>query len=136
MKIFLRIVVGLIVVILLACSLLLLRRPSRTDYQADLFQGVSWQALAGKPLLVRHGISIIRQGQETLHPRTAVGVDKAGKRLWLVVIDGRQDYYSEGVTLAELADIFVGLGAETALKLEGGGSRRPWRLPKEVGQDD
>lgn len=42
--------------------------------------------------------------------------------LWLILIDGRQRNYSEGVTLNELADIAIALGAETALNLDGGGS--------------
>ncbi len=39
-----------------------------------------------------------------------------------VVVDGRQSGYSEGVTLTELADIMVDLGATTAYNLDGGGS--------------
>jgi exopolysaccharide biosynthesis protein len=49
-------------------------------------------------------------------------VDKAGETLWLIVVDGRQQNYSEGVTLAELAGIAVELGADRALNLDGGGS--------------
>jgi hypothetical protein len=97
-----------------------------SDGLARIVQGAcpegTLQGLSGNPLLVRDGVSAIRQRQGALHPRTVVAVDEAGKRLWLVVIDGRQDYYSEGVTLAELADIIVSLGADTALNLDGGGS--------------
>jgi hypothetical protein len=39
-----------------------------------------------------------------------------------VVVDGRQPGYSEGVTLAELAEIVLALGAESGLNLDGGGS--------------
>jgi hypothetical protein len=55
-------------------------------------------------------------------PRTAAGLDKSGRRLFLVVVDGRQPNYSQGATLAELAEILVALGAHTALNLDGGGS--------------
>ena len=54
-------------------------------------------------------------------PRTAVGVID-DNHLVFVVVDGRQSGYSEGVTLTELADIFVDLGAKTAYNLDGGGS--------------
>ena len=59
---------------------------------------------------------------DSLHPRTAVAVGAQSKTLWLIVVDGRQRNYSEGVTIGELADIVLELGAETALNLDGGGS--------------
>lgn len=42
--------------------------------------------------------------------------------LVFVVVDGRDDGYSRGVTMTELAKIMQGLGAETAYNLDGGGS--------------
>jgi exopolysaccharide biosynthesis protein len=54
-------------------------------------------------------------------PRTAVGVIDEN-HLVFVVVDGRQSGYSEGVTLTELADIMIDLGATTAYNLDGGGS--------------
>ena len=54
-------------------------------------------------------------------PRTAVGVIDEN-HLVFVVVDGRQSGYSEGVTLPELADIMIDLGATTAYNLDGGGS--------------
>lgn len=54
-------------------------------------------------------------------PRTAVGVI-ADNHLVFVVVDGRQEGYSKGVTLPELADIMLSLGATTAYNLDGGGS--------------
>ena len=43
--------------------------------------------------------------------------------LWLVVVErARQRWYSEGVTLTELAEILQGLGAYNAINLDGGGS--------------
>jgi exopolysaccharide biosynthesis protein len=40
----------------------------------------------------------------------------------LIIVDGKQPFYSEGVTLRELAAIAIDLGANTALNLDGGGS--------------
>jgi hypothetical protein len=82
-------------------------------------------ALAGGALLLVNGASVVRARPYTvddLHPRTAVAVDESGTRLWLVVVDGRQPGYSEGVTMAELAEIVLALGAESGLNLDGGGS--------------
>ncbi|WP_226533637.1 phosphodiester glycosidase family protein [Microbacterium paraoxydans] len=54
-------------------------------------------------------------------PRTAVGIIDDNHYVF-VVVDGREEGYSKGVTLTELADIMTGLGAETAYNLDGGGS--------------
>jgi len=54
-------------------------------------------------------------------PRTAIGVIDAN-HLVFVVVDGRSEGYSEGVSLPELAAIFTGLGCVTAYNIDGGGS--------------
>jgi exopolysaccharide biosynthesis protein len=54
-------------------------------------------------------------------PRTGIGVIDAN-HLVFVVVDGRSEGYSEGVSLPELAAIFTGLGCITAYNLDGGGS--------------
>ncbi len=56
------------------------------------------------------------------HPRTAVGFDNERNMLWLVVVDGRQAPRSAGMSLPELASLFLWLGADEALNLDGGGS--------------
>jgi exopolysaccharide biosynthesis protein len=58
----------------------------------------------------------------TLHPRSAVGFDDAGKWLILMVVDGRQPGFSEGVSLFELARLFQSKGCTQAINLDGGGS--------------
>nr|WP_315266351.1 phosphodiester glycosidase family protein [Microbacterium lemovicicum] len=58
------------------------------------------------------------QGEQ---PRTAVGVIDADHYVF-VVVDGRSEGYSKGVTLTGLADIMTGLGVTTAYNLDGGGS--------------
>ncbi|MGH2746846.1 MAG: phosphodiester glycosidase family protein [Actinomycetota bacterium] len=56
------------------------------------------------------------------HPRTGVGYDADTGKVLLVTVDGRQPDYSVGMTLRELAEVFVSLGADVALNLDGGGS--------------
>ncbi len=80
------------------------------------------QALAGQAILVRGGVPVRFDFADNLHPRTAVAVGNGGKRLWLIVVDGRQKGYSEGIDLNELAALIAGLGASEALNLDGGGS--------------
>ena len=55
------------------------------------------------------------------HPRTAAGVTKDGKVL-LLAVDGRIPEYSNGASLVDLAQIMIGLGADRAVNLDGGGS--------------
>lgn len=59
---------------------------------------------------------------ERTHPRTAVGVSKDGRFLYLAVIDGRVREYSMGTTGSETAYMMLALGAYNALNLDGGGS--------------
>jgi hypothetical protein len=56
------------------------------------------------------------------HPRTAVGYDVEERRLWMVVVDGRQPPYSAGMTLPELTVLLEALGVEEGINLDGGGS--------------
>jgi len=83
-------------------------------------------AVSGRPMLVRDG-TVDREGLEALewarrrHPRTAVGISRDGRKVVLVVADGRQAA-SRGMTLFEVAELMVELGAHSAINLDGGGS--------------
>ena len=87
------------------------------------------EALGGRPLLLRDSTVVAKVDTEggaafatARHPRTAVGIARGGRRLLLVVVDGRRRGYSDGMTLRELADLMRGLGARDAINLDGGGS--------------
>jgi Phosphodiester glycosidase len=56
------------------------------------------------------------------NPETMVGVSKDGRRLTMVVIDGRQPATSIGVTPEEAAQYLVAHGVDSGLLLDGGGS--------------
>lgn len=56
------------------------------------------------------------------NPRTAIGIDKSGRWLYLVVVDGRRPGYSNGVNPRELANEMIRLGSYQALNVDGGGS--------------
>jgi hypothetical protein len=82
--------------------------------------------IGGNPTLVEDGKIIEHNvtGEDAFfkrHPRTGVGTTPDGKVL-LVVVDGRQPGYSVGMNLREFARLFVSLGADRALNLDGGGS--------------
>jgi hypothetical protein len=76
-------------------------------------------------LLVQGGKNLgktARVATNVRHPRTAVGVDASGKKLYIMVVDGRQPKWSIGMTLPELAEWMIELGAVDAVNLDGGGS--------------
>lgn len=77
-------------------------------------------AIGGDPVLLKRGRLMV-EDDSILHPRTAVGIDRDGRRLLLLVVDGRSEE-SRGHTLVELARTMRRLGAEHALNLDGGGS--------------
>lgn len=58
---------------------------------------------------------------EDRHPRTAVAKLRDGKFL-MVTVDGRQPGVSVGMSLRELAEYLLSLGAVDAMNLDGGGS--------------
>jgi hypothetical protein len=87
------------------------------------------QVVGGFPLLLHEGIRVGDLGvgdrpsfSAARHPRTAVGYDSDENLLWVVVVDGRQPDYSDGMTLPELATVLEALEVEEALNLDGGGS--------------
>ncbi|WP_264030108.1 phosphodiester glycosidase family protein [Cellulosimicrobium sp. SH8] len=105
---------------------------STTDAQSLVDAGV-WNTLSFGPALVEDGEVVAGiddvevdtnvgnhsiQGEQ---PRTAIGVIDEN-HLVLVVVDGRQEGYSRGVTMTGLAEILQDLGATTAYNLDGGGS--------------
>lgn len=82
-------------------------------------------AAAGLQLIVKDGALFDFAPLEPFgfvrHPRTAAGVTKDGKVL-LLAVDGRIPEYSNGASLVDLAQIMIGLGADRAINLDGGGS--------------
>jgi len=100
-------------------------RPSLRDGRAPR------QLLGGWPQILQGGVNVaadapLREGTisrnaEARHPRSAVGVSRDGRTVWLVAVDGRSSA-SVGMTLTELAEELRALGAWDALNFDGGGS--------------
>jgi len=100
---------------------------------AELLASGVWNTLSFGPAIVENGEVVdgidsvevdTNVGNHSIQgdqPRTAVGVID-DNHLVFVVVDGRQEGYSEGVTLPGLAEILLSLGATTAYNLDGGGS--------------
>lgn len=82
--------------------------------------------IAGDVVLVKNGKPLAQNPQEINedkpYPRTVAAIDKTGEKLWLILADGKQRLYSEGLKLSEITEISQQLGADTVLNLDGGGS--------------
>lgn len=84
--------------------------------------GNVYNAIAGDRFLVQGGEKEEGLDNRERDPRTAIGFNKNGRWLYLVVVDGRQPFYSAGATFDELADILKAHGAYFGMSLDGGGS--------------
>lgn len=84
------------------------------------------QAVSGNALLIHGGKPVVPEphsaDDQRPYPRISAAVDRPGTTLWLVAIDGKQAFYSEGATLAELTAILQELPVDAAVNLDGGGS--------------
>ena len=87
------------------------RRPNRVH-----------SALSGDRMIVLKGERVPDLDDSEVEPRTAIGINRNGRYLYIVVVDGRQPLYSQGATFAELADLLIDQGAFMAMSLDGGGS--------------
>ncbi|MCA9705460.1 MAG: phosphodiester glycosidase family protein, partial [Myxococcales bacterium] len=84
------------------------------------------------PVPLHHAISgrqrLVEAGRATdaddalLAPRIALGFDRTRRRMTVVLVDGRQRGYSEGLSLPEMSALLVELGLHDAIELDGGGS--------------
>ena len=84
------------------------------------------QAIAGKQLLLKQGQLNTRHLSAAYaispQPRSALAINKKQTKVWFIVVDGRQKEYSEGISLNELGELLISLGAYNAINLDGGGS--------------
>jgi exopolysaccharide biosynthesis protein len=99
--------------------------PEEFDAEEVVEQG-SWQAWTFGPELLDGNGNILASFNTTTYlnstnPRCAIGYAEPGHYVF-VVVDGRDEGYSMGVTLSELAQIMVKAGCVTAYNLDGGKS--------------
>lgn len=103
-----------------AGKLATLKKGKKITLSQRIEGGKPTVAISGdRPLLINNVRSVINN--TIAHPRTAVGVDVDGRKLLILVVDGRSSV-SRGYTMVELADMMATLGADNAINLDGGGS--------------
>jgi hypothetical protein len=80
-------------------------------------------AISGDRLVLVEGrVPVELPADGALEPRSAAGLDRSGRSLLLIAVDGRQPGYSLGASLRELGELARRRGAYTALNFDGGGS--------------
>jgi len=80
------------------------------------------QAVGGSERLVYNGKASIF-GDATRNPRTAIGYSKDSKTLYIISVDGRQNAWSLGMTLDEIAYYMISRwNIYQGINLDGGGS--------------
>ena len=84
--------------------------------------GNIYNAISGDRMIILKGEIVPDLDDTEVEPRTAVGINRNGRYLYLIVVDGRQPFYSDGATLAELAQILIDEEVYIAMNLDGGGS--------------
>lgn len=77
--------------------------------------------ISGNTMVVKNSVAVPHENK-VRHPRTVVGLGEAGKRLVLLVVDGRRPGVANGMNYDELAAEMLRLGCAEALNLDGGGS--------------
>lgn len=84
--------------------------------------GKVYNAISGDRMIVLQGKVAPDLNDKALEPRTAIGINRNGRYLYIVVVDGRQPFYSDGATFVDLAKLLIDQGAHMAMSLDGGGS--------------
>jgi hypothetical protein len=110
-----------------------LRTGDRVDVITELVpdRGPLRTLVGGWPRIVQAGRNIALEADSVegtvprfsraRHPRSALGISRDSATLYLVAVDGRQQA-SVGMTLEELAEAMIALGAYEAMNFDGGGS--------------
>lgn len=76
----------------------------------------------GFRIIATNGVAMAGHDLKALHPRTAFGLSRDGRYLYLLALDGRQPGYSLGANLGDLCDILLAAGASDIMNMDGGGS--------------
>ena len=96
--------------------------------EGNAFPPEVYNAVGGNKMLVENGQAVDPGtwdpigGALDLNPRTSVGTSSDGSKLIIIIIDGREAGFSEGVTLPEMSEYLIEFGSYTGLNLDGGGS--------------
>lgn len=101
----------------------------RTDGRVEIFDEPPVGRLGGYRILIngyavvlKEGKAFNRRNDRNLHPRTAFGLSRDRRYLFLLAVDGRQKNWSHGADYADVAKFMLEAGAWDAANMDGGGS--------------
>lgn len=97
-------------------SAMIMNQDQYADQKADILE-----AIGGRQRLLAYGEVYVTNNSDYT-PRTCVGVSKDGTKVYLLVIDGRDNSWSYGATFHDAAKILLAAGAYNAINVDGGGS--------------
>lgn len=103
------------------------RLSSIYTFKADGVEVKPTQMSGGNNILLKDGVHIDVSSSNA--PRTFIGMSKDNKKVILMVIDGRQDGWSQGVYYRLGAAIMEKVGCYNALEFDGGGSSTMYVKP-------
>lgn len=87
----------------------------------DVVKNGAWQAWSFGPMLLDNGqpMTKFNSNLNPLNPRAAIGYYEPG-HYCLVIVDGRQPGYSDGISLKDFSQLFADMGCKAAYNLDGG----------------
>lgn len=96
--------------------------PQEFDIEKLKTEG-AWQAWTFGPMPLKDGQAMekFNSGVNPANPRSAIGYFEPGHYCFLVV-DGRQEVYSKGLSTQDMSKLFEDLGCKAAFNLDGGQS--------------
>lgn len=92
---------------------------------SDYLRPALKEMVTGNALVMKDGVLTVRNTNEdynsTIYPRTGIGTSADGKKLYLIVIDGKSGI-SVGASTSTMCGILKAAGASNATSMDGGGS--------------
>lgn len=112
---------------------------SASSLAEELLAERVWQTYEFGPALISEGLvldfsedfHLISTNARQKEPRTAIG-QIGPLHYCIIVVDGRREGHSEGMSLQDLQELFLTCGVETAFNLDGGGSTEMWFMGEVI----
>lgn len=92
-----------------------------SNVEIDGVKIVPQQMISGNVITTANGVTLTETDDGSVHPRTGIGFSADGKKIIMMVIDGRSAI-SYGARTSQLSDIMRYAGAYRAMNMDGGGS--------------
>ncbi len=87
------------------------------DFESHKTKSV--EAISGSAMILQEGYVLTETDAKTI-AKAAVGVDAEGSTVYLIVVDGGDYFYSNGISNSDMANLMKGCGASNAMILNKG----------------